>query len=60
MIVTEVKGHIESKQIFKTIVVKIKWHFQIKEVENRVDLYHDSERDERRHIESKHFCYNNE
>ena len=34
-------------------MVWIKWYLQAKQVENRVDLYHDSERDEENHIESK-------
>ena len=28
-------------------MVKIKWHLHAKQVENRIDLYHDSDRDER-------------
>ena len=34
-------------------MVKIKWHLQTKEVENKENLYHDSDRDEESHIESK-------
>ena len=34
-------------------MAKIKWHLQAKQVENRVDLYHDSDRDEESHIENK-------
>ena len=32
---------------------KIKWHLQSKQVENKVDLYHDSDRHEESRIESK-------
>ena len=32
-------------------MVTIKWHLQAKQVENRVDLYHDSDIDEKSHIE---------
>ena len=31
----------------------IKCHLQSKQVQNRVDLYYDSDRDEESHIESK-------
>ena len=34
-------------------MAKIKLHLQTKQVENRVDLYHDSDRDEKCHIGSK-------
>ena len=34
-------------------MAKIKWHLQAKQVENRVDLYHDSDRDEKCHIGNK-------
>ena len=34
-------------------MVRIWWHSQTKQVEYRVDLYHDSDRDEESHIESK-------
>ena len=34
-------------------MVRIKWHLQTKQVENRVDLHHDSDKDEGSHIESK-------
>ena len=34
-------------------MVKIKWHLQTKQVENRVFLHHDIDRDEESHIESK-------
>ena len=34
-------------------MVRIKWHLHTKNVENRVDLYHNSYRDEERHMESK-------
>ena len=34
-------------------MVRIKWHLQAKQVENKVDLYHDSDRDEERYIEIK-------
>ena len=34
-------------------MVKIKWHLHAKQVENRVDLYHHSDRDEASHIEIK-------
>ena len=34
-------------------MVKIKWHLHAKQVENRVDLYHDSDRNEDSYIESK-------
>ena len=34
-------------------MVRIKWHLQTKQVENRVDLCHDSDRDEVGHNESK-------
>ena len=34
-------------------MVRIKWHLQAKQVENRKDLYHDSDGDEEGHIESK-------
>ena len=34
-------------------MVTIKWHLQTKQVENRVDLYHDSDRNEKSHIENK-------
>ena len=34
-------------------MVIIKWHLQAKQVEKKVDLYHDSDRDEERYIESK-------
>ena len=46
-----------KRVILKTKVInslnKIKWHLLPKQVENRVDLYHDSDRDEESHIESK-------
>ena len=38
-------------------MVTIKWHLQAKQVENRVDLYHDIDRDEENHIESKQISY---
>ena len=38
---------------YQTIVAKIKWHLQAKQVEQKVDLYHDSDKDEESHIESK-------
>ena len=31
-------------------MVRIKWHLHAKQVENKVDLYHDSNRDEGSHI----------
>ena len=34
-------------------MVTIKWHSRAKQVENRVDLYHDSDEDEESHNESK-------
>ena len=34
-------------------MVRIKRHLQAKQVENRVDLHHNSDRDEGSHIESK-------
>ena len=34
-------------------MAKIKWNLQAKCVENKVDLYHDSDRDEKSHIENK-------
>ena len=34
-------------------MVTIKWYLQAKQLENRADLCHDSDRDEERHIESK-------
>ena len=34
-------------------MAKIKWHLQAKQVEQKVDLYHDSDKDEESHIESK-------
>ena len=34
-------------------MVKIKWHLHAKQVENRVDFHHDSDRDEKSHIDSK-------
>ena len=34
-------------------MVKIKWHLHPEKIENRVDLYHDSYRDEERRIKSK-------
>ena len=34
-------------------MAKIKWHLQAKQVENRVGLYHDSDRDEKSHIGNK-------
>ena len=34
-------------------MAKIKWHLLPKQVENRVDLYHDSDRNEKSHIENK-------
>ena len=34
-------------------MTNIKWHSQAKQVENRVDLCHNNESDEERHIESK-------
>ena len=33
-------------------MVTIKWHLQAKQGENRIDLYHNSDRDEESHIES--------
>ena len=36
---------------------RIKWYLQAKQVENRVDLYHDSDRDEESHIKSKKKLY---
>ena len=38
------KSHIESKQISQIIVVKIKRYLHAKQVENKVDLCHDSDR----------------
>ena len=40
-------------------MVRIKWHLHAKQVENKVDLYHDSNRDEARHIEIKKNIINN-
>ena len=34
-------------------MVTIKWHLQAKQVENRVDLYHENDRYKDSHIESK-------
>ena len=34
-------------------MVRIKWHLQSKQIENRVDLYQNSDRDEASHIEIK-------
>ena len=34
-------------------MVKINWYLLPEQVENRVDLYHDSDRDKGSHIESK-------
>ena len=34
-------------------MVKIKWHLQAKQVENKIDLYDDSNKDEESHIEWK-------
>ena len=34
-------------------MVKMKSHLQAKQVENEVDLYHDSYRDEEGHIQNK-------
>ena len=34
-------------------MAKIKWHLHAKQVENKVDLYHDSEKYEEGYIESK-------
>ena len=34
-------------------MVRIKWHLHTKQVENKVDLYCDSNRDVESHIESK-------
>ena len=34
-------------------MIRIKWHLRAKKVEDRVDLYHDSNRDDWSHIESK-------
>ena len=34
-------------------MVTIEWHLQAKQVENKVDLYHDSDRYKNCHIESK-------
>ena len=36
-------------------MAKIKWHLQTKNVENRVDLYHNSDRDEKCHIGNKKY-----
>ena len=38
-------------------MVRIKWHLHTKQVENRVDLYHDSDIDEKSHIESKQISW---
>ena len=34
-------------------MVRIKWHLHTKQVKNKVDLYHDSDRDEERNIKRK-------
>ena len=34
-------------------MVRIKWHIPSKQVENRINLFRDSDRDEGSHIESK-------
>ena len=34
-------------------MAKIKWNLQAKQVEQKVHLYHDSDRDKERNIESK-------
>ena len=34
-------------------MAKIKWYLQSKQVEQKVDLYHDSDRVEESHIESE-------
>ena len=34
-------------------MVTIKWHLHTKQVENKVNLYHDNDRNEESHIESK-------
>ena len=36
-------------------MVKIKWHLQAEQVENKVDLHHDSNRDKENHIESNKY-----
>ena len=38
-------------------MARIKWHLHTEEVENRVDLCHDSDRDEEDHIESNQIEY---
>ena len=38
-------------------MVRIKWHLLAKHVENRVDLHHDSYRNEKGHIESKQISW---
>ena len=47
------KSHIESEQISQIIVGKLKRHLHAKQVENKVDLYHDSDRDKESYMESK-------
>ena len=34
-------------------MVRIKLNLQAKQVENRVDIYHDSDKDEKSHIKAK-------
>ena len=34
-------------------MVSTKWHLRSKQVEKRVDLHHDSDRDEKGHVKSK-------
>ena len=34
-------------------MVRTKWHLRSKQVEKRVDLHHDSDRDEKGHVKSK-------
>ena len=34
-------------------MIRIKWHLQSKQVENKVDLNHDGDKDEKSHIEIK-------
>ena len=36
-------------------MIRIKWYLQTKQAENRVNLHHNSDRDEESHIESKKY-----
>ena len=48
------RDKLNVNKYYKQLWLKLlKWHLHTKHIENKVDLYHDSDRDEERKIKSK-------